>query len=739
MMGATPGFRTFPAELSMTNPRLTSRSTRVPPVTILAASAVVGLVVAVVVTALALGRPWLGLSLVATVDGKGAVVEKAVGPSAEIPLGTVIFSVSGGGDSLEFEPKDFTVEPDGMMGDYGTYRRFLNRQDVLSGIQGSSMVVFTSAKGQEFSVVPDLSGRPIGSLPPDFWVQLLVGLIAWQVSVAVFAFRSGETSARYLLLSGAATLIFAPAAAVYTTREFSVPGEIFQWASDLNFFGGSVFAASFVALLLYYPRRIAPSWVGWSVVSLYVVWFVAQQVGAFESMTFARRFLVMVGVLVTFVLAGVHWFLSRKDPVARAALQWFLLSWMLGTSLFSLFILLPQMFGVDTSPIQGYAFLLFLLVYGGLAFGILRYRLFELGDWWRRIATWTGVVLLMVLLDVLFLAGLNLSSGLSISLTLLICGLIWLPLRAWIWSRWSKNSRLRPEDLFGRVMDVALAPPGGEDRVDLWRQLLREVFDPLGIEGDGKPGDRVATHRDGLAMTLPALHEIPAMKLEYAHGGRRLFSPHDATLAGELIQMLNHAMESRSSFESGVNQERRRIARDMHDNIGAQLLAALHSKDATRKDETIRETLSDLRDLINNSSVEGLSFEETLAELRVESADRLAVSGVELHWTSDEGDADGLHPDAAHALRSIVREAISNVIKHASAQNVHLMVRRGEESVSLEIVDDGKGFDPRLVRSGHGLSNMRSRIVGLNGKLEIEAHGSGTRLAACFPIHQRSA
>src|SRR5690606_35316906 len=132
---------------------------------------------------------------------------------------------------------------------------------------------------------------------------------------------------------------------------------------------------------------------------------------------------------------------TSKDPVARAALQWFLLSWMAGTVLFTRFILLAQMFGVDTSPLQGYAFLLFLLVYGGLSFGILRFRLFELGDWWRRAAVWTGTVVVLVVLDLFFVTRLHLSLELSISLALIVCGLVWLPLRSYVWGRFIERQR----------------------------------------------------------------------------------------------------------------------------------------------------------------------------------------------------------------------------------------------------------------------------------------------------------
>jgi signal transduction histidine kinase len=573
-------------------------------------------------------------------------------------------------------------------------------------------------------------------MPADFWVGLVVGLAAWLVSAAVFAFRPADKGARYLLLSGAATLLFAPASVMYATRELAMDGTLFRWASDLNFFGGSLFAASFVALLLYYPRRLAPAWAGMAVVGLYVVWFVLQQLEVFESMTFARRFLVMIGVGSTFVLAGVHWFGTRRDPVARAALQWFLLSWLLGTGLFALFILLPQTFGVDTTPLQGYAFLLFLLVYGGLAFGILRYRLFDLGAWWRRAAVWTVSVLVLILLDAFFLFGLHLSTAVSFSLALLLCGALWLPLRSWVWHRFAMRREKPGGDTFGRVMDIALAPPGTA-REKLWRDLLGSVFDPLGVERADATAADILLEREGQAMTLPAVGALPALRLEYARGGRALFSPQDAALAGELVSMLRHGMESVTLYEKGVIEERKRIARDVHDNIGAQLLAALHHREPARKDEMIRETLADLRDMINNLTSRNLSLEETLAELRVETADRLAAAGIGLHWTCDASGNVKLDPAATHALRSIVREAVSNVIRHARAENVRVKVFDETEKVLVEITDDGCGFDPAADHGGNGLANIRARLQRLGGTLEWQNTNPGMRLALRLPVGDR--
>src|SRR5690606_9096495 len=104
-------------------------------------------------------------------------------------------------------------------------------------------LTFTSDRGARFTIHPE-ARRPVLALPLEFWVQLAVGVIAWLISGAIWAFRPGDTPARYLLLSGFATLLFAPLAAIYTTRELGMHTFLFRWTNDINFLGGQLFAAS---------------------------------------------------------------------------------------------------------------------------------------------------------------------------------------------------------------------------------------------------------------------------------------------------------------------------------------------------------------------------------------------------------------------------------------------------------------------------------------------------------------
>lgn len=680
-------------------------------------------------------RPWLGLQLSYDAERGAMVVGESEGPSAAIPAGTGLVEIAGGGASMRFEARDLIPETDGVLETYAVYDAFIERQDGLAAIQDSAVVVFTDEVGREWVVEPGAS-RPITDLPPEFWVQVAVGVFAWLIAAGVWVFRRGERSAWYLLLSGWSTAVFSPMAAVYSTRELAMPGPLFRLLSDLNFMGGSLFAGTMVALLLCYPRQVGPKWLGVGAVMLQLAWFAAQQVDVFESMIQARRVLVMAYVAATFGLAWWQWRLTRLDPVGRAALRWFLLSWVVVSGVFALLILLPQMFGYDTTGVQAYAFLMFVLVYVGLGFGILRYRLFGLDEWWAKIMTWMAAVALLVVLDLLFLLQLHLSSGMSLSLSLLICGLLWLPLRGFLAGRLLGRAGGGNRHAFKAVVDVALAPRP-EDRETLWRKCLLGRFDPLRIETAEGAGAEPELDELGRFLLMPAGGDLGALRLEYARGGRALFTKRDLEAARELVGMLRHVISSRHAYEEGVRVERVRIARDIHDNIGAQLLSALHSREEGRREEVLRGALSDLRGIINDASNPELSVEEALGDLRYETSGRLAAGGLELEWRVDCGaDGAGMAPRLLNALRALVREAASNILKHARAKKVRVSIRREASEWVVVIEDDGEGFDSAAVRRGNGLANMESRTAELGGRVDWRAGegGVGARVLIRLPV-----
>lgn len=707
-------------------------ATRTTPIRLLALALLFAVGVVAGVVGFSINQPWMGLSLRFYPDVGGAVVESVTGPSHAIPTGTVIVAVSAAGDRLRLERNDLTGQVDGSFGPFADYRRFMDRQGRFARMQRQPEIVFTDAQGRDWRVAPRW-GRPIGTLGADFWIGVVVGAFSWLMSAAIFVFRPRDVAARYVLLSGAAMLFCAPMGVMYSTRELGLPETAFYLINGCNFLGGSLYAAAVFALLLYYPRRLAPRWVGVAVVGLFLAWYVAQAMGLFADLTFARRFLVMCALGGSVVLSAVHWRLTRRDPIARAALSWFLLSWVLVVCAFGFTILAPQMFGVDTSAAEPYGFLLFLLIYAGLGVGIMRYRLFELGEWWGRIVAWTLGLALLAALDMLFLAGLHLSGEVSLSLALLICGLGWLPARGWIAERVLRRRKTDDRALFQGVVQIGLtASP--EAQAELWREVLRARFDPLSIEA-AAPAEQVRLEEDGLALVTPALHGLPALRLEYAQGGRALFSPADLAHARALTDMLRFVFESRDAYERGVTGERRRIAGDIHDNLGATLLSALHSRDGERKDRYIRETLADLRSIVTEPTGAEAGLAETLALSRKEMGERLQARGVALEWSLGEAAAEGVDSKVAQSLRAMLREITNNIVKHAQAARVRVAVGREAGELVLTVEDDGVGFDPAAVTPGAGLGGLAERAARHGGAVAWArgAGGRGMRVSVRMP------
>jgi signal transduction histidine kinase len=97
---------------------------------------------------------------------------------------------------------------------------------------------------------------------------------------------------------------------------------------------------------------------------------------------------------------------------------------------------------------------------------------------------------------------------------------------------------------------------------------------------------------------------------------------------------------------------------------------------------------------------------------------------------------DLIAPEQTAEVVSILREAISNSVRHGRAQTITLHARRSEESVVLEVQDDGQGFDLAASGSqGHGLANMQARSAALGGSLKItSAPGKGTRVLLTLPV-----
>ena len=195
--------------------------------------------------------------------------------------------------------------------------------------------------------------------------------------------------------------------------------------------------------------------------------------------------------------------------------------------------------------------------------------------------------------------------------------------------------------------------------------------------------------------------------------------------------------------------ERRRLARELHDETGQALTSMLLGLASVERAETAEEAriaAGELRELV----VETLQNVRRLAvELRPSALDDFGLEPAlrRLGQTVKEGGAldvqvetrlgaERLLPEVETAVYRIVQEALTNVVKHAAAERVSIVVTRMPQRLIVMIEDDGSGFDPGAgPGEGLGLLGMRERVQLLDGLLTIEAQpGSGTTLVAELPL-----
>jgi signal transduction histidine kinase len=198
--------------------------------------------------------------------------------------------------------------------------------------------------------------------------------------------------------------------------------------------------------------------------------------------------------------------------------------------------------------------------------------------------------------------------------------------------------------------------------------------------------------------------------------------------------------------------ERARLARELHDEMGAVLTACKLEVMRVRRslpdpaqasakldglDRQINRGIALKRDIIENlrpSSLDHLGLAQSLEQLC-----EAAASAMELEIDCK---VDPVHvaPDAQLAIYRVVQEALTNIAKYAKASRVTVRLEASATNAHIGVADNGTGFDVVSVAARHGLRGMRVRVESLGGRLEIDsAPGRGTRIDAWLPMLDRTA
>lgn len=166
--------------------------------------------------------------------------------------------------------------------------------------------------------------------------------------------------------------------------------------------------------------------------------------------------------------------------------------------------------------------------------------------------------------------------------------------------------------------------------------------------------------------------------------------------------------------------ERQRVARDLHDDVGARLLSVVYrAQGSDELQQLARDCLRELREVIQGLQKGGVQLQQSYARWQAEARERCRLFGLELDMQLDpDARTWQLSPRIERNLSRILREAFSNTFKHAQASGVQVRLTLADECVVLEYQDDGEGLlADRLEGDGAGLSGMRQRCEELGGEI----------------------
>jgi signal transduction histidine kinase len=238
-------------------------------------------------------------------------------------------------------------------------------------------------------------------------------------------------------------------------------------------------------------------------------------------------------------------------------------------------------------------------------------------------------------------------------------------------------------------------------------------------------------------MRVPDVGGHGFWQLTLAHGGRHLFTGEHAQMASQLWRLLEAGLAQQRQTQAAVDQERQRIASDLHDDLGAQLLTLVQVGTADGTAPLARRALEDMRQSVRGMAGKAVPADEALADWRAELVGRLDGAGLAVQWQAGDPPAGlVLLPRLHLQVTRILREAVSNVIRHSGARQCRITLAVTGDQLTLDVDDDGQGL-PASAPGGKGLGlasiERRARQLGGTHQAGRSALG-GTRIHVQVPL-----
>lgn len=475
--------------------------------------------------------------------------------------------------------------------------------------------------------------------------------------------------------------------------------------------------------------------------------------------------LTVLGFVLSMISVVVRY--RRSRDLERDRMRWLLWS----VVVVALLIVVPPL--LEVSYGDAFIFILALVPSIGMTIAIVDPGLVSIEALLSRTFVYAALAVVILLADLLVLAALttvlddSLSQRQVVLVVLLVSVLLYGPLRQRLIrgvQRVMLGTRTDPFDVVAGLAATLESTEEGPEQLAAVAVTVADAFRVryVAIEVDRGSGERlIATHgtTPEQTRTVPIVYrgaDVGRIVLP-ARGVRSRLSRRDDQLLTNLVRqaaIAAHTSELTAELQAGRErlvtareEERRRIRRDLHDGLGPALSGVVFRLESARllveRDPAtaidqiaqtsgeVQAVVADVRRLVHDlrpPALDDLGLVGAISQL----AAGLARGGPAIEVES--GGVDALPAAVEVAVYRIVAEALTNVVRHASATSVQVRLCRTPDGIRAEVADDGTGIEAETT-AGVGLRSMRERAAELGGRVEVSCpETGGTLVRACLPI-----
>lgn len=668
---------------------------------------------------LILHQPWLGLKLLPA-PADGIAVASVSGPSSgQVPSGAVVTALRRPGEAwLTLTSADLVPTPSYLQ-TYAELNRFFQRQGRIREVLGAPTINLQTGLGSVVSLQP-AARRPLGSVPGHVWFMFAVAAVVLGAAGLALARARNRPGVWVLFLATIGMVMSATTYAVYSARELALSTESFRVLIGLNHWCGIALASTGGALVPWLlPRPLSPAWGGWAIAIIGLTLATVGEFRLMSSITLGLR-IPMTSMFACAVLLGVlQWRRSVDRPVDRAMLRWWTVPALAALSLYFALLVLPGSTHAGPVVSQSWGYAITALFFSGLGLGAARFKLFYVNP--VNLLVWgaTGAICAAAMVLLHAVADRWLASCLGLA----AAGLFYFPARDLIW-RLQPHRHARMETALEAIAARAVGTTSLAGVTDAWRGTLQHIFRPMKIEPlltTSKDVDLV----DEATMDVSLPGTEGRLRLLSPYDGRSLYSPRDVELARMVGTLFGALIEYGNLHARGQREERKRIAGQLRERMGARILALRPRVSAPGLVELLDAADQRLSAVLDDLTMSSCALSEASVKWRRDFAVACDAAGI----CADIRFAPGADDPTLGELQRVaasrfVQESTANIARHSGATEARLTVGCREGCLHLIVEDDGHAR-PEDLQYGRGLRGLESRSRALGGQLALRTSDLG--------------